>query len=495
MKLIIVGGGIAGLTAGIYARQSGIEATIFEMHSIPGGNSTSCKRKGYLFDGGMHWLVGSSSKVPLNRLWKEVGALQNNNPIYNRDPFLTYMDKSGLICLYRDPERLKNHLLDVSPQDEQAIKDLIKDIKAFEKISMPIMDIKGVRTKYKSSPPFSMLIHLPKAMAKMGKLNKITSAEYAARFKHPGIRTLLGLVVGSSGYAASSISFTLGGLAAGDAGYPKGGSLRMAQNMATTFKQLGGKIEYNKRVDLVHIKEGKADGVFVDGELHAADAVIVTADTRSAIDNLFENPLQEPWMEQMRNEVKPLNSTFISIGVQADLSKLPENMIFPLDQPFDYGGVSHNSISFNNYACFEGYAPDGCTSLTCALLEDTYDEWKEAKINGTYEQKKQELANIILDRLAQVIPQTAGKVEVWDIATPVTYERYCGTYRGSWMSIMEPGSKRQQYPSQADSISMLYFAGHRLTLPGGLPVALYTGRQAIQHLCRDLDVVFQAEVK
>jgi len=46
-KVIIVGGGIAGLSAGIYAMQSGFDVTILEMHTIPGGNCTSWKRKGY----------------------------------------------------------------------------------------------------------------------------------------------------------------------------------------------------------------------------------------------------------------------------------------------------------------------------------------------------------------------------------------------------------------------------------------------------------------
>ncbi|HOO28715.1 MAG TPA: FAD-dependent oxidoreductase, partial [Lachnospiraceae bacterium] len=47
-KVIIAGAGIAGLTAGIYARQSGFEVTIYESHAIAGGASTSWRRNGYL---------------------------------------------------------------------------------------------------------------------------------------------------------------------------------------------------------------------------------------------------------------------------------------------------------------------------------------------------------------------------------------------------------------------------------------------------------------
>lgn len=46
-RIIIVGAGIAGLSAGIYARRNGYEATIYESHYLPGGLCTSWKRKGF----------------------------------------------------------------------------------------------------------------------------------------------------------------------------------------------------------------------------------------------------------------------------------------------------------------------------------------------------------------------------------------------------------------------------------------------------------------
>lgn len=493
MKVIIVGGGIAGLAAGTYACQSGFETTIFEMNGIPGGNSTSWRRKGYLFEGGMHWLVGSSEKVPMHKLWLEVGALRENNPVYNKDPFLTYMDENGPVCLYRNPTRLREHLMAISPKDACAINSLIKDIKAMGKLAMPVMDVKGVQMKRKQAPPLSMLFALPAALSRMNKLGKISAEEYAQRFKHPGIRILLNAVVGTSGFSASSTAFTLGGLASGDAGYPKGGSLRMAQNMADTFNSLGGDILYNQKVERVEVENNKACGVWSNGTLYKADAVIVTVDTLTAIDHLFEKPLTESWMDEMRHEIVPVNNAFICLGVRADLSHLPEGILYPLKRPFNYFGRQQNTIGFNNYAQYEGYAPTGCTALTCFLAGDTYDEWKSAKTDGTYEEKKANLASTVIDRLAEVVPETEGKVEVWDVATPLTYERYCGTWRGSWMSEMGPGCTRQEYPQKSESIDALYFAGQRVMIPGGLPCALSTGRRAVQYLCKDNGCVFQCD--
>lgn len=48
-SVIIIGAGIAGLSAGCYGQMNGYNTKIFEMHSIPGGLCTSWKRKSYTF--------------------------------------------------------------------------------------------------------------------------------------------------------------------------------------------------------------------------------------------------------------------------------------------------------------------------------------------------------------------------------------------------------------------------------------------------------------
>jgi hypothetical protein len=62
------------------------------------------------------------------------------------------------------------------------------------------------------------------------------------------------------------------------------------------------------------------------------------------------------------------------------------------------------------------------------------------------------------------------------------------------MTMMGKGSKMGSYPSQPESIKNVYFAGQRLMPPGGLPVALETGRKAVLFLCKDTDMVFQGKL-
>jgi phytoene dehydrogenase-like protein len=71
--LLIIGSGIAGLSAGCYGRMNGYRTRIFEMHDKPGGLCTSWQRNGYTIDGCLHWLVGCrrrGSKFPaFGRSW------------------------------------------------------------------------------------------------------------------------------------------------------------------------------------------------------------------------------------------------------------------------------------------------------------------------------------------------------------------------------------------------------------------------------------------
>ena len=56
-SIIIIGAGIAGLSAGCYGQMNNYQTRIFEMHNLPGGLCTSWKRQGYTIDGCLHWLV------------------------------------------------------------------------------------------------------------------------------------------------------------------------------------------------------------------------------------------------------------------------------------------------------------------------------------------------------------------------------------------------------------------------------------------------------
>lgn len=488
-SLIIVGAGVSGLSAAIYAARSGFDVTILEQHNTFGGFSTGWSRKGYFFEGGMHWLTGSSPDLPLHRIWKEVGALKDNNPIENRDPLYTVYDGKEVVSLYRYLPEMEKELLRYAPEDAKMIKKMCRDTKAFVNFHMPVFDVKGCKCKNPVGFNLMEFIKMLPAVVRVPRLTKESLESYLGKFKNKNLRHLLNSVIGYR-YNALSFIYTLGAFAAGDCGYPDGGSIRLVKNMEETFEGLGGKIEYRTKVEKVIVENGKVKGVHTSKGDFFADAVIISQDTRAAIDQLFEKPLQESWTSKMRERLLTDQNIFISLGVKADLSSLPYAIVLPLKKPLEYGGCKWTEIRLNNYARYKDHSPEGTTSITCLLIGDTYGFWKAAKADGTYKAKKEELCKMFVDAVAEFIPQVKSELVVTDVATPLTYERYTGAFEGSWMSVYKPGGSQDNYPQTSETIKGLYFAGLRTMMPGGLPIAVYTGRQAVQQLCRDCKVLF-----
>jgi phytoene dehydrogenase-like protein len=486
-KVIVIGGGVAGLSAAIYAKRCGFEVTLCEQHSIVGGMCTSWRRKGYLFEGAIHWLTGSNPKTQVFQMWKETGALSDNVKVYLHDVFRSIEWEGKILNLYRSIDKSAERLLEISLADKHEIRKLVKMVKAFTNMEMPVMDIKGVKAKNPMRMTLGSMFKMMPAFPIFSRMSKLTCDDYFKKFKHPGIRRLLNFI--PEGYSASAIIFTLATLETGDGGYPEGGSLALTERMAQTFKNLGGNLLLNTKVDKIVIENGAVTGVKLKNEILKTDAVIVTQETIAALDKLFDTPPNDAWLKEIREVTKPAVCTFIGIGIRAELPDvIPE---WRLDEPIKYADREITEIGFNSYAGYEGYAPKGCTSLTTALMGDTYNFWKKVKDEGRYDEEKRALAEQISRAICRKYPQANGKIEVIDIATPLTYERYTGAYHGSWMTVQGPGDKMSAaYPGFVKSVSGLYFSGHRIMPPGGHPSALYTGRMAAQLVCRQFDTVF-----
>jgi phytoene dehydrogenase-like protein len=308
-KVIVIGAGIAGLTAAVYAQRSGFDVTLIEQHSIVGGMCTSWKRKGYLFEGAMHWLTGSGPKTQVYQIWKDTGALSENMPILHSDPFFSVDCDGQIINLYRDIDKTARLLNEISPVDKPLLRKLVKDVKTTAKMQMPVFDIKGVKTKNPKRMTLGFLHNMLHALPVMRRLGKLNCKEFAMRFKHPGIQRLFSFV--PDDYTASSLIFTLATLHSGDGGYPDGGSLAMVHRMSKMFTDIGGKLLLNTQVQKVNTSRGMVTGVSLLSGTLDADAVIVTQETIAALDCLFDTPPQDAWINELRKNLNPAVCTFI----------------------------------------------------------------------------------------------------------------------------------------------------------------------------------------
>ena len=487
-RLIVIGAGMSGLVCGIYAQRSGFRTLMLEKAATPGGVSTRWKRKGYTFEGGIHWLIGSVEGFPLHDIWTETGALQENNPVFFKDPYYTLREGDVTLSLHRNLDATIKDLEAFSPEDRRALRRLRRHVRCFQNFHTPVLDLPGLKVRHpRGFSPLEFIKMLP-AVLLTPYLMSLSAGRYLSRIRNPYVRHLLEAVVEPE-INALSLVYTLSSFSVGDSGYPKGGSLTMALNMARTFRDLGGEIRYNTpAAEIVRAGDGSLRGVRTAEGFLEADAVVVSMDARTAIDKLFVPPLQDGWARGMRTHLETTQCMFIGLGFRADLSRYPRCTQLWLNRPLQAAGHTYNSLIINNYANEKGMAPEGCSTLTLILPGASYPFWKQAREEGTYALQKQAVVDAVADRLAEAFPETAGALEASDMATPLTYERYCDTHEGSYMTQWLPGARTRTAPLKYRK--GIYFTGNRTSFSGGLPIAADTGRRTAQLLCRDFGAEF-----
>jgi phytoene dehydrogenase-like protein len=124
-KFIIIGAGIAGLSAGCYLRMNGYDTEIFELHSLPGGLCTSWQRGGYTFNGCLGWLDGSNPAGPGYQFWNELVDMKQLEFVYS-DEFIRVEDRNGrFISVRTGLDELEQELMEKAPEDKELIAEWI----------------------------------------------------------------------------------------------------------------------------------------------------------------------------------------------------------------------------------------------------------------------------------------------------------------------------------------------------------------------------------
>lgn len=485
-KIIIIGGGVAGLSAGIHAQQYGFESIIYEKHSIVGGQCTGWDRKGYHIDGCIHWLTGTREGSELNDLWRNVGALDDVD-IIQRDRLATYESNGIEIPLWMDIDRFERELLELSPEDEKQIKEMISDIRTCQNTKTParlpvdMLPLKEI---------FKLIKEMKGINDVLKRTGKLSAKEYAERFRHPALRNMFAMTAPDN-YSAAIFLFSMGGFSSGDGAIPKGGSRAMALRMEKRYIDLGGKVVNNVTAEEIIIENNLAEAVRLsDGRINKADYVICACDTKTTFDKLLKGEYNDKKFEMRYNNSidYPLpTSVQVAIGVQEDLSSYPCAMSF-LVEPFRVGRTNMKALSLTNYSYEPEFAPEGST-LVINVINQTdkdYLYWQELyRDKQAYNIEKQRIADDVLDRILKRYPELKGKLTVLDIATPITYERYTGAYHGAWMSfMMTPKFKFMSHSGKIKGVKNCFLAGQWLSPPGGLPIAVTTGKFAVIRIAK-----------
>jgi phytoene dehydrogenase-like protein len=481
-KIIVIGGGIAGLCAAVFARRCGYQVEVLEMHDSAGGLATSWHRGEYTFETCLHWLFGSNPDGDMYSRWLEVFDIDKLTFVYPEEFVRLETEHGERLSIYSNVDRLEKEMLRRSPQDAAEIHNFGSAIRSLSKFKMPdpAEGWGGNWRTYLRDIPYLPLLH---------ELSDMSSKEYGYKFTDPLIRAFFG--EGDMGeLSALALFFSLTWMSGRDAGYAIGGSQAVIQGIAHKLDSLGGRLRLGAKVERILVEDDTAVGVqLMDGETITADWVVSAADGHATIYDLLGGKYTDKAIEEIYNEFETFPSYLqVSLGVALDLSQQPGFVTQLLDTPLQVDPTTQlRQVSFRFFHFDPTFAPAGKTAVTCFLPTRNFEYWAHLQEQNSagYRSEKQRIADAVIAILEKRVPELRQAIEVTDVSTPATVIHYTGNWKGSMEGwLLTPGTGYHQLPNTLPGLRQFLMVGQWIMPGGGLPSGLLTARSAIQAMCR-----------
>ncbi len=537
---------MSGLSAGIYSCMSGYETVIYEKNAVAGGNCSGWKRGDYYIDNCLHWLTGSREGSGQNKIWREIGALDDNVALIKRDMFYSTEKDGVTVTLWRDISRTQRELISLSPEDEKEITHFLDAVRVGVSFTEPASDaatfIKAIKAADITTPASDMM------MAIIGYLGMSTS-ELAERFKHPAIKTLI-LDFMAKEYEAYWLIMAYGFFVSENGDLPEGGSVGLVKRIQDKYLSLGGKLilgtpvknvsivktpkadlneirkEFIAEIDndlpanmsaakyisgylrllrdtgsvvvketgksIKHIYKRMTNGIYLEnGSFVPADYVICACDMNYVFSDLVNNKyVPKPIKKELKgNSKNTIYSSFqVAFSVDGEMEEVPDTLGIDCE-PFDVARHTFSRFNIKNYRLYGDYiAPKGSTVIQVSITQykDDFKFWKTIyKDKSRYRQVKINIAWAIMERIVARFPQYEGKIHILDTWTPITYSRRNNCYYGAYMRFITTLTRSGAYISDSMFlVNNIYLAGQWLIYPGGLPMSAFTGKMAIKSINR-----------
>ncbi|MBR6772712.1 MAG: NAD(P)/FAD-dependent oxidoreductase [Clostridia bacterium] len=470
-KIIIIGGGVAGLSAGIYGALEGYDCTVLERHSSVGGNLTGWNRGGYHIDNCIHWLTGTAPGTELRQVWETLGALTPDTELCKTERFYGSAYDGQCVSMLPDLEATREEMLSLAPFDRANIDGFIDAVKLASDAQL-----QG-RMNPKQAASFGM------AMLKYGSTDLYG---LSAKFRHPLLRRVMTDYIPGD-YVSVGLIFAYAAYASGNGGIPKGGSAEMAKRMEDRFTSLSGKILTNAEVTGIKTENTRATGVFLrNGEFLGGDYIVCACDPEVTFGRLLGRRYCPPFLERcyQNGEKYPIFSSFHGAFAMDSLPVGFSATTVADVRPLKVGSECVSRMALREFSHEPGFAPKGKTVLQTMVFQRAADceEWQKLREDRTsYDEKKKDLALELMCRAEESFPELKGRLKLLDAWTPATYSRYFGANKGAYMSFgVTSGARRKSVSPRVRGLENVLLATQWQKAPGGLPTAAVSGRLAAQ---------------
>jgi phytoene dehydrogenase-like protein len=475
--MVIIGGGLAGLSAGCYALRSGFRVLIVEHNLALGGVCTSWQRGPYLVDGCIHWLTGG----PFLQIYEELEILPAVS-LRTLASWATYRDaRDGFeLSFTRELDTLWRRLVEISKEDAAEIDRLRFGATALAdmKPRLDASELGGVGDMMRS------LWEMRGTMGSLMHFRKPGAVWAREHLKSPRLRRLFARMLPET-TPAFFLLMVLGYLERGYLSRPMGGTAAFRDALERTYRSLGGEAALHSTVDEVLVRGGRASGVrLADGSMLGADVVISTSSAPETVLRLLGGRYDAEATRERLARWKLFDPIVLaSLGVATPYATTPGILVIDGVAPFEVGGRTIETLNLrvcNDDPCF---APEG-HSVVQALLPTDYQWW--ATRGTRYSAEKDALTDRVIGALEPHFPNLRSLVRMTDLATPLTYWSMARSWRGAYEGWMPSAEGIFGHIKKTlAGLGGFYMAGQWVEPGGGVPTAVMSGRQAVQLVCRD----------
>jgi all-trans-retinol 13,14-reductase len=496
--VVVVGGGMGGLTCGALLAKEGLDILVIERLPRPGGYCSSLRDEGFSFDPAVGILEGCDKGGVVYQTLTELNV-EGELELIKLDPANRVVGTDFDISVAAREEGFEDDLKRLSPGEGENIHLFLEECKALYRemavVSKGSLDLMGLGQKLGFMKDF--LLKCPRLRKYSGKSAKEVTRSF---FTDPKLRAIMhGTAIFLDPGTQASILMNIIGMAANeDIYYPREGGIQALPDiMVKALERNGSQIALNTTVSRILVEKSRAIGVELDGGNQIkAKYVVSNIDGKNTFLKLIGEEHLSPKFIKELNTSKIYGSVvsislgvdmdFRAMGIQlSDLSYCPTNNV---DELFS-GQPEKSGLMVRLHSLLDSaQAPPGKSTMgiVACFPYNFNNYWKlanDGQKGKEYEALKGSVAGKLIASMEKVVPGLSEHIVYKRIATPITFEQATLNSEGSAMGWYPlPGGKMR---SQKTPIKNLYQAGH-WTFPGGsVPAVVASGRNAAQLILKE----------
>lgn len=489
-QVIIVGGGLGGLSAGVHLRLAGFDVALYEADGRVGGRANLIERDGFRFDTGPSLL---NYPWVFEQLFAAAGRrLQDHVRLLPVEPSVVFRWEDGTrLALSSDLQHFLGECERLEPGCSPSVFAFLRDAEAKYRVAFDKLVTRN------ADSPFAWLGALKASELRRTAVWRTLDGELRRYFKSRHLREALGsygMYLGGSPFALPGM-FTI--LAYGEIAYglwlPEGGVYGLVEGVERLAREVGVEIHTNCRVRKILVEGGRVRGVELeDGTTHDSSLVVSNVDVPTTDTELVgaSDKLAESLRARAaKTRMTPGVVTFYW-GVRGRVDGLGHHTIF---LPRDYASAFDDLLEEKRVprelpfyvsvpsATDRGLAPAGDSALFVLapvplLSEMGRADWKEEarKIKG----------QIFATLARHGVKLDPSRICVEEVYTPAEWRRRFGLFDGSAFGAAH--TLRQLGPWRAKNFSAdvegLYYAGAGTTPGTGMPMVVLSGRMVAERI-------------